>query len=75
MMMLETKFAKPKFLTEQEEKISSSQKGTLLHLCMQKLDLNRRNYTYDNVKQLVAELEAKKIITAKEAEAININKI
>lgn len=42
---------------------------------MQKLDLSKKVYTYDDVKQLVAELEAKKIITAKEAEAININKV
>ena len=42
---------------------------------MQKLDLTKKNYTYDDVKKLVAELEAKKIITTKEAEAININKV
>lgn len=66
----------PKFLqTDEVTKISSAQKGTLVHLCMQKLDLSKTIYTYDDVKELVAELEAKKIITAKEAEAININKI
>jgi len=42
---------------------------------MQKLDLSKETYTYDDVKQLIAELEAKKIITEKEADAININKI
>ena len=42
---------------------------------MQKLDLNKKNYTYNDVKELVDELEEKKIITSKEAEAININKI
>ena len=66
----------PKFLQIDEEvKITNAQKGTLVHLCMQKLDLSKKVYTYDDVKQLVAELEAKKIITAKEAEAININKV
>ena len=66
----------PKFLQSDEDiKITNAEKGTLVHLCMQKLDLSKKTYTYNDVKQLVAELEAKKIITAKEAEAININKV
>ena len=66
----------PKFLQEDDDvKITNAQKGTLVHLCMQKLDLTKKTYTYDDVKRLVAELEAKKIITAKEAESININKV
>ena len=66
----------PKFLQSDEDiKITNAEKGTLVHLCMQKLDLSKKTYTYNDVKQLVAELEAKKIITAKEAEVININKV
>jgi len=66
----------PKFLQADEEtKITNAQKGTLVHLCMQKLDLSKKKYTYDDVKKLVEKLEAQKIITAKEAEAININKV
>lgn len=66
----------PKFLqTDEETKITNAQKGTLIHLCMQKLDLSKQIYTYNDVKQLVNELQAKNIITSKEAEAININKI
>jgi len=66
----------PKFLqTDRETAITNAQKGTLVHLCMQKLDLTKMQYSYDDVKQLVAKLEANKIITSKEAEAININKI
>ena len=42
---------------------------------MQKLDLSKKIYTYDDVKKLVDELEFKKIITEKEAESININKV
>ncbi len=42
---------------------------------MQKLDISNKNYTYEKIKELVRELECKKIITRKEAEAININKI
>ena len=42
---------------------------------MQKLDLNQKNYSFNEIKELVNEIEARKIITLKEAEAININKI
>ena len=66
----------PKFLQDDEEtEITNAQKGTIVHLCMQKLDLSKSIYTYDDVKQLIAELVAKKTITEKEADAININKI
>ena len=66
----------PKFLqTDEDIKITNAQKGTLVHLCMQKLDLMKKLYTYHDIKQLVEVLEAKKIITTKEAEAININKV
>ena len=66
----------PKFLqTDKETKITNAQKGTLTHLCMQKLDINKKVYNYDDVKQLISELEMKKIISSKEAEAININNI
>ena len=65
-----------KFLKEDTEtKITNAQKGTLIHLCMQKLDTQNKNYTYSQIKDLVQDLENKKIITHKEAEAININKV
>ena len=62
----------PKFIAE--EKVSASRKGTLIHLCMQWLDY-RKEYTYSSLKEMVEELEAKKIITSLEAENININKV
>ncbi len=62
----------PKFIAE--EKVSASRKGTLVHLCMQKLDF-RKEYTYSSIKEMIAELENKKIITSLEAENINIEKI
>ena len=66
---------KPKFLkTGEEEKITASKKGTLVHLCMQRLD-EKVNYDLEKVKELLEELEAKKIITSKEKEAINPKKI
>ena len=42
---------------------------------MQKLDLTKKIYTYNDIKELVAKLKMQKIITKKQAEAININKI
>ena len=62
-------------LNDEDIKITNAEKGTLVHLCMQKLDLTKQTYTLDDVKELVDKLEAKKIITAKEAKAININKV
>lgn len=74
--VVEDEIKMPLFLQQDKDtKITNAQKGTLIHLCMQKLDLNKKNYTYNDVKELVDELEVKKIITSKEAEAININKI
>lgn len=70
----EGKFPKPKFLSKQEEKITNAQKGTLLHLCMQKLD-NSRDYTLQDIKDLVEDMRLKNQITKKQLEAININKI
>lgn len=66
----------PQFLKEDAEtKITNAQKGTLIHLCMQKLDIKNSKYTYGQVKDLVQSLERERIITHKEAEAININKV
>ncbi len=64
-------FTKPVFLREnKEEKITSAQKGTLVHLCMQKLDISQ-DYNLEKVKQLINNLLEKQIITQREAEAIN----
>ena len=42
---------------------------------MQKLDINKKEYTIQDVKELVDKLVAKKTITEQEVNAININKI
>ena len=71
----EINLPKPKFLKNgEEEKITSSMKGTLVHLCMQKLN-EKVDYDLEKIKDLIEELEAKKIITNKEKEAINPDKI
>lgn len=63
----------PKFLKE-EEKITSSKKGTLMHLCMQKM-VETKNYSIEDIKSLIQNLEFKNIISEKEAEAINISQL
>lgn len=63
----------PKFL-EPEEKISNSHKGTLIHLCIQKIDETKK-YELEDIKQMVQNLVEKEIITPKEAEAIDISMV
>ena len=66
---------KPKFLKEdKEEKLTGAQKGTLIHLCLQKLN-EKEEYNLDKIKDLINELRQKQIITEKEAENINPFKI
>ena len=67
---------KPKFLQRDEsEKITNAEKGTLIHLCMQKLNIIQREYTVDDIKEFVQKLQKDNIISEKEYEAINIMKI
>ena len=64
----------PKFLRYDEDKITSAQKGTLIHLCMQKLN-PKKQYNLNDIKELVEDLQIKKIITENEAKAINTFKV
>ena len=62
---------KPKFLVgTEEETITPAKRGTLVHLCMKNLDFNK-DYSLDDIKSLIDDLEAREIITSKEKEAIN----
>ena len=68
-------FENPKFLQDEKEtKITSAQKGTLTHLCLQKLN-QKEDYDLEKIKSLIQNLEMNKIITEKEKQAINPNKI
>ena len=68
-------FSKPKFLQDvKEEKISSTQKGTLMHLCMQKLN-PKEEYDILKIKEIIQDLVLRQIITEKEAEVIDVYKI
>ena len=67
--------AKPKFLNEvQNNKLSAAQKGTLMHLMVQKMN-EKLEYSYNDVKDLINKLISKEIITDLEAENINITKL
>ena len=68
-------FKKPKFLNDnKEEKLSSAKKGTIVHLCMQNLDVNI-DYDLNKVNDLIKDLLNKNIITKLEADSINPYKI
>ena len=68
---IEVNFNPPKFTKmEENTKLTGEQKGTLLHLCLQKLDINT-NYDLDKIKELINNLVSKEIISKIEAENIN----
>ena len=61
----------PKFMGK-EKKITPAEKGTLMHLCMQRLN-EKQTYTKETIKQMIQSLVLKEIITTTEADAINID--
>ena len=69
-----TQMKLPKFLKEDATKLTGAQKGTLIHLCMQNLNLEE-DYTEQKVKKLIETLQLKKKISSIEAQNIDINKI
>ena len=67
--------AKPKFLQENiEKKLTGAEKGTLMHLCMQYLDTSK-DYDYTELEKFVESLVAKNIITEKEKQVIQLQKL
>ena len=72
---LKIEFPKPEFLKDEKETpLTGAQKGTLVHLCLQKLD-RKIDYDLEKIKNLLEELEEKQILTSKEKESINPFKI
>ena len=68
-------FNKPKFLRKDEaETLTGAQKGTLVHLCMQRLN-EKIEYNLENIKELIKDLVKREIITELEAQNINPYKI
>lgn len=64
---------KPKFMKD-NLKISNAEIGTLMHLIIQKMN-EKQNYDYGKINTLIEELIKKDIITNKDADAINIDKL
>lgn len=68
---VEISFPAPKFTQKEENmQLSGAQKGTLLHLCMKKLDENKE-YNLTSIKEMIHTLVEKEMITQKEANNIN----
>ena len=65
---------KPKFLENNEEILTGAEKGTLMHLCIQKLN-EKLEYDENTIKQLIEGLVIKEIITPLQAKNINIKKL
>lgn len=62
----------PKFINEEvKTKLTGAQKGTLIHLCLQKMK-ETEEYNLEKITELIEELKDKEIIT--EIEAQNIDK-
>ena len=67
----EVMLPRPKFLNNNdEEKITPSQRGTVIHLCMKKLDFTRE-YNLEDIKLLIQSLVNNQFITQKEADSIS----
>ena len=66
---------KPKFLNNSENnKITNAQKGTLMHLCVQKMN-EKQEYDLKEINELINELKTKELISQAETESINANKL
>ena len=65
---------KPKFLNKENKTLTGAEKGTLMHLCIQKLN-EKQEYNEDNLRKLIEKLVIKDIITPLQAQNINVKKI
>ena len=63
----------PEFLKKQKE-LSGAEKGTLMHLCLQKLD-EKVDYNLEKIEDMIANLKMQKIISEKEEKEVDIKKI
>lgn len=63
----------PEFMKDKQA-ISPAQKGTLMHLCLQKLD-EKKEYTIEDIKNFVENLVLEGKITLDESKVIDIDKI
>lgn len=64
----------PKFLEDKDKKITSSRKGTIIHLILQKINF-KEDYSIGKLQELVNNLVLKNVITKEEADSISLDKI
>ena len=64
----------PKFINEEDLKLTGAQIGTLMHLVMQKLDF-RKDYTKEDIESFLDELVSKNIISDIEKGYIKLDKV
>ena len=68
-------FPIPRFLQNgEEEKVTASKRGTIVHLCMKNLDFSK-DYDLQDIKDLIKSLSDREIITKKEADSVNAYQI
>ena len=66
----EIEFPQPNFMkNDEEEKITSARRGTIVHLCMKELDPSKE-YNLDDIKLIINTFVEKEIITPKEADSV-----
>ncbi|ADL51552.1 recombination helicase AddA [Clostridium cellulovorans 743B] len=63
----------PRFL-EEEKALTSAERGTIVHLVMQHLDLNRA-LTMESINEQISEMIKREFINEKEAKVVDIRKI
>lgn len=64
---------KPKFMIDKSE-ISNAEKGTLIHLILQKINL-QKNYSKKEIAEFVEKMYENKIISEKQKNSISVDKI
>ncbi len=65
---------KPQFMQTEDVKVSSARKGTITHLILKKLDFTK-DYTLEDLQNIVNMLVQKNVITTQEASLVKLNQI
>ena len=67
--------AKPKFLKDSKDnKITNAQKGTVMHLCVQKMN-EKEAYDLQKIRNLIEELKGRELISCDEADSVDVNRL
>lgn len=69
----EAEYKTPEFM-QGEKELTNAEKGTLMHLMLQKLD-EKQEYNEQKIQELIQELREKQIITEKEEKEVDLDKL